>query len=160
VTARGTFTLAVTFAVLAAYLALSRAPAREPAAAAALLTQPEATISRVELGREVSVERRGSAWSVPQAEDLVAALGTLRPLAVVDDAPNDLPAYGLGADASRLRVLSGTRVLLDLELGAPNPAGTGMYVRQSGQGQVLLVGSLLRWELEKLRRAAAASPPP
>jgi len=162
VTGRGTIGLAITFAVLATYLALTRPPAAPPeeALAATLLSTPIDSISRVDIGSDLTAVRRGSEWSVPQVEDLLAALATLRPVGIVDEAPSDPSAYGLGADAPRLRVLSGTRTVLDLELGAPNPAGTGLYVRHAGQTPVLLVGSLLRWEVEKVRRVASTTATP
>jgi len=163
VTGRGTIGLAVTFAVLATYLALTRQPAaprEEEAPVATLLSAPIDSISRVDVGPDLIAVRRGREWSVPPVEDLLAALATLRPISVVDDAPSDPSVYGLGADAPRLRVLSGTRAVLDLELGAPNPAGTGLYVRHAGQPRVLLVGSLLRWELEKVRRVASTTAAP
>ena len=37
---------------------------------------------------------------------------------------------------------------------------TGVYVRRVGQRPVLLVGALLRWELEKIRRVASETATP
>ena len=66
----------------------------------------------------------------------------------------DLEEYGLAASTERLRVLDGTgRELLAMDIGNRNPAWTGNYARRDGRDEVLLVGSLLRWELDKLRSA-------
>jgi hypothetical protein len=51
------------------------------------------------------------------------------------------------------------RPALALEIGAPNPAGTGLYVRRADRPYVLLLGGVLRWELAKLRDAAPQPSP-
>ena len=54
-------------------------------------------------------------------------------------------------------MLDGTRQrLLAMDIGTRNPAWTGSYARRDGRDEVLLVGALLRWELEKLRSARDA----
>jgi hypothetical protein len=156
-TVRGTLVLAAVFAVLATYVFVTReppAPAVE-ASAPALLPDP-AEVTRVELQDGPAASRHVTGWEKPAIDDLVAALATLHPLDAVADAPSDPAVYGLVADAPRLRVLAGTRTVLALDIGSANPAGTAMYVRQLGQSRVLLVGALLRWELEKLRRVPSA----
>jgi hypothetical protein len=50
--------------------------------------------------------------------------------------------------------------LLDLEVGAMNPSETAVYVRRMGHSPVLLVGALLHWELQKLRRVVSTTSPP
>jgi hypothetical protein len=91
---------------------------------------------------------------------LVDALASLEVLDVLEAEPSDPATYGFGADALRLRVLSDHAELLALEIGATNPAETAVYVRRIGNAPVLLVGALLRWELEKLRRVASTTSPP
>ena len=152
-TVRGTLALAVTFAVLVAYLRLT-APAPGPSVdATALLVPPlrEATrITLVDDARTTEITRGEGGWSAPGAADFLTALESLQVLAVIDDAEPE--SYGVAPDASQLRVDAGTRPLVALEIGAMNPAETGVYVRRMGQRPVLLVGALLHWELEKLRR--------
>jgi hypothetical protein len=94
------------------------------------------------------------------AADLIDGLASLEVLDVVEDRPSDPSTYGLGADALRLRVASDAGELVALEVGATNPAETAVYVRRIGSAPVLLVGALLRWELEKLRRVASTTSPP
>jgi hypothetical protein len=52
------------------------------------------------------------------------------------------------------------RELVAIEVGAMNPAETGVYVRRSGQRPILLIGALLRWELEKVRRVVSETAAP
>jgi uncharacterized protein DUF4340 len=161
VTVRGTLVLAAVFAVLATWVALTRdRVSGGPAAVPAGLLAAADRVTGVELEDGAPAARTTRRWGRPASDDLVAALATLRPLAIVDDAPADPRVYGLAADAPRLRALAGTQAALDLELGSPNPAGTAMYVRQHGQDRVLLVGGLLHWELEKLRRVPTTTAQP
>lgn len=100
----------------------------------------------------------GRPWRSSAPADLLDALTTLRPVAVVSANPSALGEYGLGADASRLEAFGAdARPLLRLDLGRRNPAWTGLYVRRAGASDVLLVGALLQWELRKLRDAAPIS---
>jgi hypothetical protein len=105
-------------------------------------------------------DERGRPWPAEHLAALVQALTTLRPVTVIEDAPADPAVYGLGADAVRLTVLDDTHEVAALELGASNPAGTALYVRRAGSPAVLLVGALLRWEVEKLRRDDSAGAVP
>jgi hypothetical protein len=153
VTVRGTIGLAVVFAVLVAYLRLT-APATGPAVdTAALLAPPLEGATRITLtdgDHPIEITRNDGGWSAPGAPDFLTALASLRVIAVIDAA--DPESYGFAPDASQLRIDSAEQPLVELELGANNPAETGVYVRRVGQRPVLLVGALLRWELEKLRR--------
>lgn len=161
-TVRGTLILAAILAALVGHLALTR-PALGPPDDAARLTPPLEGATTVELtrgGRTIRLVRGDRTWSAARTGDLLAGIGSLAVLAVIDPAPADAGLYGFGADALRLRVLSGTDVLAAIEVGAPNPAGTGVYVRRIGEPPVLLVGALLRWELEKLRRVISETVPP
>jgi hypothetical protein len=72
-----------------------------------------------------------------------------------------LAEYGLAPAVERLRVLDDTgHELIALDIGNRNPAWTGVYARRAGSADVLLVGSLLRWELDKLRSARESTTTP
>jgi len=86
------------------------------------------------------------------ASGVVAALRTLAPLMTVAKAPGDPTEFGFDRDALRLVVRGDQSLLLDLEIGARNPAWTGLYVRRNGARDVELVGALLHWEIAKLDR--------
>jgi hypothetical protein len=169
VTGRGTALLVAVLLGLVGYLWVDeRRRSRRAVASveAAPLLASTGGVSRVEIddvrGR-LTAMRRGSGWTDAAGRpwagnavaDLIDTLASLRPVMVVDAAPDDPTAYGLGATAQRLHVAGGDgRALLALEIGERNPAWTGIYVRRSGQREVVLVGAVLRWELEKLRQAA------
>jgi hypothetical protein len=153
VTVRGTVGLAVVLAMLIAYLRLT-APAPGPVAdTATRLTPPLDAATHIVVdggGRKIEITRNEGRWNAPGAPDFLAALASLQVLAVIDDAEPE--SYGFAPDATHLRVDDGAKALVEIEVGAMNPAETGLYVRRVGQRPVLLVGALLRWELEKLRR--------
>lgn len=168
---RVTIALAVVLAALVTYLRLT-APTGEPDAPAATVVEPPllavdpAQVARLEWksgDERLTVVRTPDGWadatgrrwpsSVPT--DLLAALTTLRPIAMVDPTPNDVRDYRLGPDATRLRVIDrADHPVLDLEIGGRNPAWTGLYARRDGDPGVFLVGALLQWELDKLRNTA------
>jgi len=175
-TARGTVLLVGSLGALAAYLwvvELGPLRAAPPAAreAAPLLPVPPAAVARVELAEGVRrttalraehgwTDAAGRAWPDGAVTDLIAALGGLRPLTTVDADPATPGDYGLGPGARRLELAGADgRPFLALELGERNPAWTGLYARRAGEPAVLLVGAVLGWELEKLRRAAPAADP-
>jgi len=161
---RGTLLLALILGALVGYLLLTESPERgEDGGDAVALSRSLAQATRVDVtqaGSTVTLVRRDDRWEDAQAADFLQALAGLRVLGVIDDAPADPGLYGFDAGSARVRVLDGTEPALDLEIGAPSPAGTGVYVRRFGERRVLLVGALLRWELEKVRRAHSATAPP
>jgi hypothetical protein len=161
-TVRGTVGLAVVLALLVAYLIVTPPPIGPDSDASTLLAPPldDATIVEVtQGGRTTTFVRRDGRWNAPGVPDLLAALASLRVLAVID-AGTDPESYGFRADALRLRVATDGRELMAIDVGAMNPAETGVYVRRAGQRPVLLIGALLRWELEKLRRVASETAAP
>jgi hypothetical protein len=96
----------------------------------------------------------GHPWPGDVVDVAIDALVSLRPRTVVENEPVNLNEYGLAPSTERLRVLDGTGgELLAMDIGNRNPAWTGNYARRDGRDEVLLVGSLLRWELDKLRSA-------
>ncbi|HZP43040.1 MAG TPA: DUF4340 domain-containing protein [Candidatus Binatia bacterium] len=171
-TERGTVFLVLVLAALGAWLWLSRAPRPASAPPAApLLRVPAADVARVELAegdeRVVAVRRDGAwadaagrAWDAAVVADLIETLRGLAPIMVVDAAPADPADYGLGPGATRL-ALAGARGerLLALDVGERNPAWTGLYVRVDDARAVVLVGAVLRWEMEKLRDARPGGKP-
>ena len=170
-TGRDTAVLLAVLTVLVGYLWVFEVRPRRDVAtaepeAAPLLPVPPTAVARVELeehgrrltavrGREGWTDSSGRPWRTSAVSDLVDTLGSLRPVMVVDPQPKEPGDYGLGAPVRRL-VVSGTdgRSVLALELGEKNPAWTGIYARRAGQAEVMLIGGVLSWELEKVRGAA------
>lgn len=172
-TARGTFLLLAVLVLVAVWLALELRPAPigpVPGTEPLLATRP-AEVGRVELSspdqRLAAVRHDGEwrdadgrSWPTAPVTDVVDTLAGLRPVMVVDPDPPDAREFGLAPDAMRLRLARGDgTTLLDLELGERNPAGTGVYARRGGRPEVLLVGAVLAWEIEKLRAAAPSRNP-
>jgi hypothetical protein len=169
VTWRGTTRLLLLLVLLAStvWLLGPRGERRDPAAPP-LLTTPE-QVGRIELaepaGRLVALrsaggwrDPEGRPWHSDAPDDLLRALGTLRPAALEADSDRPLEEWGFGPTATRLHVLDATgQDLLVLEIGRRNPAWTARYARRAGTREVLLVGAALEWELDKLR---ASAPPP
>ena len=164
-TVRGTVGLAAVFALLAGYLLATRqgpepAPSHAPHLTLALGPATAVEIAGGDWGTVRLVREADGHWSEPLVPDFLDALASLEVLAVVEEVPADPATYGLGPDAPRLRFLSGPAEIAGIEIGAMNPAETGVYVRRVGERRVLLVGALLRWELEKLRRVVSKTATP
>jgi len=163
VTPRGTLGLIGVFALLAAYLLLVPAPA-PPALEEPLLTVPTDSVDALEVSwpdRQLRAHRNDGGWrlndgaAVPSdmVQDLLATLSTLRPMETLRSG-DDVADYGLDARAPTLIVSAGGTDVLRLRIGDRNPAWTGVYVQRSGSQDVVVVGALLRWELEKLHATA------
>ena len=94
----------------------------------------------------------GHPWSAEVVDAALGTLASLHPTTVVGSEPVDLAQYGLAPPRERLELSDdGGRALLAMDIGNRNPAWTGCYARRDGRDEVLLVGALLRWEIEKLR---------
>jgi hypothetical protein len=87
-------------------------------------------------------------------DDLLVALATIRPIDTLAGSAADATDYGFGSAATTLVVATRDAPVLQLQVGDRNPAWTGIYVRRTGSTEVLLVGALLHWELEKLHALA------
>lgn len=111
----------------------------------------------------------GHSRSADVVDAVLESLGSLHPHAVLEDGATsgaannalDLAEYGLAPAKERL-LLSDDRggALLALDIGTRNPAWTGYYARRDGHDEVLLVGALLRRELDKLRPVREDTVPP
>ena len=175
---RGTLGLLALLCVLATYIVVIELPTlRRPPRPAdvpdapPLLTTPDGAVARVDLEEADGlltairhdgawVDAAGRPWRSDAVSDLLETLATLRPIMVVDADPGTPDDYGLGHAARHLRV-TGTdgRLLLALVVGDRNPAWTGLYARLTGRPEVVLVGGVLRWEIEKVRDTAPGAKP-
>jgi hypothetical protein len=176
VTPRGTLVMLAIAAALAVGVwmdqprLLPAPPTAAPRTPALLAAAPAAT--RLEWQRESERltlvqasdgwrDALGHRWPAGTVEGVLEVLASLHPHAVAPGAEVDLAEYGLAPARERLRVLDDTgRELLALDIGDRNPAWTGVYARRAGDDEVLLVGALLRWELDKLRSARESAKQP
>jgi Domain of unknown function (DUF4340) len=172
-TVRGTLALLAVAMALLAVVWMDRAPMmlQRPLPTPdtpPLLGAPVASVSRVEwqeqLDRLTLVrtpagwhDAAGHPWPGDVVDVALDALASLHPHAVRTEEPIDYAQYGLAPATERLRLLDGAgNELLALDIGNRNPSWTGSYARRSDRSEVLLVGALLRWELDKLRSARNA----
>ena len=143
---------------------LRPAPATATSGPPTLLSAP-AEVAQVELsgaaGRLHAVradarwtDDAGHPWRGDAVGDLLTTLAALRPVMVVDAAGGELETYGLGTpERLRARAADGQE-LVHVDIGASNPAGTALYARVDDRPEVVLIGAVLRWELDKLRQGA------
>lgn len=143
-------------------------PRRPPEAT--LLDAPAEDMRRIELddptGRIVAERSEhgwrdpaGRPWRTDAPDDLLRALRSLRPTVLHADGEPRPEEWGFGPDAMRLRVLDAAgQAGLALEIGRRNPAWTARYARRVDRREVLLVGAVLEWEIDKLRASAPAWP--
>ena len=172
-TVRGTLALLLVATVLLVVMLADRAPIvpQRPLPTPdtpPLLDAPITSVSRVEWQHDrdrLTLVRTpdgwhdaaGHPWPADVVEVALDALASLHPHPVVTGEPIDFTEYGLAPATEQLRVVDGTgNELLAMDIGNRNPAWTGSYARRSGRPEVLLVGALLRWELDKLRSARDA----
>ena len=105
----------------------------------------------------------GNRRSADVVDAVLDSLGSLHPHAVLEGETKtgSLAEYGLAPARERL-LLSDDRgnALLSVDIGTRNPAWTGYYARREGRDEVLLVGALLRRELDKLQPVPDDTVPP
>jgi hypothetical protein len=163
VTPRGTLALLGAFLLLLAYLVLVPPPA-PPELPEPLVAVPGASVDDIAVtwpDTHLEVRRTHGDWRsdagalVPPdaVGDLLAALSTLRPTETLP-AGDPMADYGLDARATTLVISAAGSTVLSLRVGDRNPAWTGVYVQRSGSNDVVVIGALLHWELEKLHAMA------
>jgi hypothetical protein len=164
-TVRGTLALVGLLGVLLLYVGIIDRPPLPPHEERPLLAAPLAQATRVDVtwpDAALRGVRRDGGWVDAQdrvlpaglIDDLLVALGTVRPIERVPDVGATATDYGLGARATSVVVGAAGNPLLQLEVGDRNPSWTGIYVRRLGSADVVRVGALLHWELAKLRTVA------
>jgi Domain of unknown function (DUF4340) len=172
VLSRTTVGLASLFVGLLAWIWLVERPPAAPTIPEApfLLNEPGQRIGRVEFtGRTGLItatrvandwlDGKGRPWPHDAVTDLLATLRTLRPLRTIVPEAGESARYGLGQRRLRI-VLHDGSVALDLELGTINPAQTALYARTTGQTEIVLIGTVLEWELSKVERTGHDGPNP
>jgi hypothetical protein len=103
----------------------------------------------------------GHPWPADVVDSVLASLASLHPHTVLAGETADLAEYGLAPARGRLLLSdAGGVTLFAMEVGDRNPAWTGYYARREGRDEVMLVGALLRRELDKLRAAREDTVPP
>jgi hypothetical protein len=125
-------------------------------------------VTKVEIsyeGESLICQRTTEGWKVEPgikalragaAEDFLESIGQLVEIGEVEEGAEGLSEYGLDHPTSRILLQiegGGTRTIL---LGSHNPVQTSVYARVDNAPRVVLVGSLILWEMRKLFLAAGS----
>lgn len=115
-------------------------------------------------GVEKVTERVDGGWSGTDRgeliEEFVRDLTRLGPLETIEVTPDRLAEFGLSPPRGRIELhVQGETSPVVFEVGRLNPPGTALYLRVPSSGQVLLVGSLIHWELQRSLRVLSPTPP-
>lgn len=103
----------------------------------------------------VVLRRDGEGWGPAPAtfvQYFLRNLTRVGRVAVIEaEGDDELSEFGL-APASRQVVLlfAGDTARVAIDIGKPNPPGTAVYTRIDGAGPVLIAGSVLIWEFDRL----------
>lgn len=99
-------------------------------------------------------EHNGEPLPSAVVDDFLASLTSLVDLGNVEGKPEELSEYGLKPPKTHISLHvegAGTQTLV---LGKHNPVNTSLYALVNQSQQVILVGSVISWDLRKLMDAA------
>lgn len=100
-------------------------------------------------------EHNGEPLPSAVVDDFLTSLTSLVDLGNVDGKPEELAEYGLKPPKTQIALqVEGTAGTQTLVLGKHNPVNTSVYAIVNQSQQVILVGSIISWDLRKLMDAA------
>lgn len=102
-------------------------------------------------------EPRGETISTEVIDDFLTNLKKLVNLGEVEGAASQLSEYGLQPPVSRLMLQVEGEGARTLTLGKNNPVQTSLYAQINESPQVVLVGSVILWDMRKVMTAARSS---
>ena len=119
------------------------------------------TVEIIRSGTRVALRRRLGGWTVTRpaggsidsevAGSLIAAIADAVVIETIADQANDGAQYGLGDDATRVRLgVDGRDEPLELVLGDTAPSGLSLYATRSTDAPIVLVGNYLRFAVTTL----------
>ncbi len=114
-------------------------------------------------GVERMTERINGTWvgtdRAELIEEFVRDLTRLGPLETIEVDADRLSEFGFLPPRGRIELyLEGQTSPVVFEVGLLNPPGTALYLRVPPSRQILLVGSLIDWELQRTVRLLSATP--
>jgi len=99
-------------------------------------------------------EQNGEPLPSAVVDDFLTTLTTLVNLGNVEGKPEDLSEYGLKPPKTHISIQVEGAGTQTLALGKHNPVNTSLYAFVNQSQQVILVGSVISWDLRKLMDAA------
>ena len=99
-------------------------------------------------------EQSGEPLPSVVVDDFLTSLTTLVNLGNVEGKPEELSEYGLKPPKTQITVHLEGAGIQTLALGRHNPVNTSLYALVNQSQQVILVGSVISWDLRKLMDAA------
>ncbi len=139
---------------------------KEEAASRRLIDFNPGRVTKVEIsheGESLICQRTAEGWKVEPSmkalragatEDFLESIENLVEVGEVEEGVEGLSEYGLDHPTSRISLQmegGGTRTIA---LGSHNPVQTSIYVQVNNVPRVVLVGSVILWDLRKLFFAA------
>lgn len=135
-----------------------------PSKEVALVDIPPGLLTEVHIireGRRVRCSREGGLWRVTEPRnqrvptDLISSLVTtlleIGPAEVVAEEATDVESFGLGPEALRLELYQrGHDAPVTVILGNRNPTHTAVYAQIEDSPQVLLVGRILEYYVDRI----------
>ena len=118
------------------------------------------TIRLVKNTRTILYQKEENGWWMKQpitikgdeeaADDIIQSIISVVETDPVTDSPADLVQFGLDHPALEISVQrAGEEQAKTLLLGNDNPTSTTIYAKLEGSPRIFLVGSLIRWEVDK-----------
>ena len=171
--ARSTLVLWMAVAALGAYLWLTAGPRGDPPpemhpllpfrpedVTVLTIVDAEGTV-RLHRAESRWLDDRGHPWPAPELlHTVLETLAGAQPTAVISDDPVRLADYGLDPPRRSVTVATaGREKPLTLALGDRNPVWTAVYARVPPHPRVMVVGSILLWELDKVLSAVRQTNP-
>ena len=116
-------------------------------------------------GKHLVCQRTPQGWIEPSSgkpvrqdavDDFLTNLQKLVNLGAVDIKTEDLSEFGLRPPVARIMVEVEGEATRILSLGKNNPVQTSLYAQINENPQVVLVGSVITWDMRKLFLAASS----
>jgi len=121
-------------------------------------------------GRELFCERKGESWRLwkgtqtenvqSTVEDFLTALFTTQQIDRFAAQGQSMGDFGLDTPSHIITVTDRTDKDYQLRLGETSPTGACTYAQFAESPDILVVGALLEWEVQKVEPLLAASPMP
>jgi hypothetical protein len=103
-------------------------------------------------------KREGDEKPLPSAavDDFLGNMAKIVDLGEVEGGAEQLSEYGLEPPRAHISIQLKDREKYTLVFGKNNPVNTSLYARVNNAPQIILIGSVISWDIRKLLMAAAS----